>query len=88
MWSAWVVSAIPASWDEQRSEDNRLVEDSLEKMGLTDLAEIPVGDLSGGQQQRVFLARALAQEPHILLMDEPFTGVDAATTDDHSGLIG
>jgi manganese/iron transport system ATP-binding protein len=62
------------------AEDNRLVEDCLGKMGLTDLAEIPVGDLSGGQQQRVFLARALAQEPHIFLMDEPFTGVDAATT--------
>jgi len=62
------------------AEDSRLVEDSLRKMGLTELAEMPVGDLSGGQQQRIFLARALAQEPHILLMDEPFTGVDAATT--------
>jgi ABC-type Mn2+/Zn2+ transport system ATPase subunit len=51
----------------------------LEQMGIADLANNPIGDLSGGQQQRVFLARALAQEPHILLMDEPFTGVDVTT---------
>lgn len=59
--------------------DQRLVQRSLEQMGIAHLANQPIGELSGGQQQRVFLARALAQEPHILLMDEPFTGVDAAT---------
>jgi manganese/iron transport system ATP-binding protein len=63
-------------------KDRMVVKDCLEKMALTELAENPVGDLSGGQQQRVFLARALAQEPHILLMDEPFTGVDANTIED------
>lgn len=62
-----------------RPEDHEIVRRSLEQMGLTHLRDRPIGELSGGQQQRVFLARALAQEPHILLMDEPFTGVDAAT---------
>jgi ABC-type Mn2+/Zn2+ transport system ATPase subunit len=59
--------------------DREVVRRSLDDMGLTALAKRPIGELSGGQQQRVFLARALAQEPHILLMDEPFTGIDLAT---------
>jgi ABC-type Mn2+/Zn2+ transport system ATPase subunit len=59
--------------------DRQAVAQGLEQMGITDLANRGIGELSGGQQQRVFLARALAQEPHILLMDEPFTGVDATT---------
>lgn len=59
--------------------DRARVARSLAQMGIANLARQPIGELSGGQQQRVFLARALAQEPHILLMDEPFTGVDAST---------
>lgn len=52
---------------------------SLEKVGMADFARRQISQLSGGQQQRVFLARALAQEARIYLMDEPFAGVDAAT---------
>lgn len=59
--------------------DRALALHSLAQMGIADLAGRAIGDLSGGQQQRVFLARALVQEPHILLMDEPFTGVDITT---------
>ncbi|MBA2663028.1 MAG: metal ABC transporter ATP-binding protein [Bradymonadaceae bacterium] len=59
--------------------DRDLVERSLELVGLVQLAERQIGELSGGQQQRVFLARALAQQGDIYLMDEPFAGVDAAT---------
>jgi ABC-type Mn2+/Zn2+ transport system ATPase subunit len=61
--------------------DHEVVRKSLQQMGIDDLAGRSISELSGGQQQRVFLARALAQEPHIFLMDEPFTGVDATTQD-------
>ena len=52
---------------------------ALEKLGLADLAHRQIGQLSGGQQQRTFLARALAQDAPIFVMDEPFQGVDAVT---------
>ncbi len=67
--------------------DRIVVERSLAEMGLADLAGRPIGELSGGQQQRVFLARALAQQPHILLMDEPFSGVDVSTQEATLGLL-
>ena len=51
----------------------------LEQVGLADFAKRQISKLSGGQQQRVFLARALAQDARIYFMDEPFSGVDAAT---------
>jgi len=59
--------------------DREAVQRSLEEMNISNLGKVSISDLSGGQQQRVFLARAIAQEPHILLMDEPFNGVDVTT---------
>jgi ABC-type Mn2+/Zn2+ transport system ATPase subunit len=59
--------------------DHLAVQRAMRQLGISDLAGSPVGDLSGGQLQRAFLARALAQEADILLLDEPFTGVDAMT---------
>ncbi|KZL14165.1 metal ABC transporter ATP-binding protein [Pseudovibrio sp. Ad26] len=53
--------------------------DCLKSVGMQDFANRQIGQLSGGQQQRVFLARALAQNSEVYLMDEPFAGVDAAT---------
>jgi len=51
----------------------------LDRVGMADFSERQIGQLSGGQQQRVFLARALAQDADLYLLDEPFAGVDAAT---------
>lgn len=51
----------------------------LARVGMADFADRQIGQLSGGQQQRIFLARALAQEADLFLLDEPFAGVDAAT---------
>jgi manganese/zinc/iron transport system ATP- binding protein len=61
------------------SEDRKIAEESLARVGLTEYRDTQIGQLSGGQQQRVFLARALAQRAELYLMDEPFAGVDAST---------
>ena len=57
----------------------RRAAECLERVGMADFADRQIGRLSGGQQQRVFLARALAQDADLYLLDEPFAGVDAAT---------
>jgi ABC-type Mn2+/Zn2+ transport system ATPase subunit len=67
--------------------DRAFAQRGLDSLGIGSLASRPIGDLSGGQQQRVFLARALAQEPDVLLLDEPFAGVDAPTQESMLDLL-
>jgi manganese/iron transport system ATP-binding protein len=62
-----------------RRRDHEAVEVALERVGMNAFRKRQIGELSGGQRKRVFLARALAQDAHIILLDEPFTGVDVTT---------
>ena len=61
------------------AEDGRIAEEAMRELGILDLRDRQIGELSGGQQQRTFLARALAQQADVLLLDEPFVGVDIPT---------
>ncbi len=60
-------------------KDHEMVADALSRVGMSDFRKRQIGELSGGQRKRVFLARALAQEGQVILLDEPFTGVDVTT---------
>ncbi len=70
-----------------RTEDRKIVAESLERVGMSEYKDRQIGELSGGQKKRVFLARALAQRAEVILLDEPFTGVDVQTEAAIIGLL-
>lgn len=69
------------------AHDKHLVDEALERVGMSAYRKRQIGELSGGQKKRVFLARALAQEGQVILLDEPFTGVDVTTEEAIIGLL-
>jgi ABC-type Mn2+/Zn2+ transport system ATPase subunit len=74
-------------WRRWRAVDDEQVKSAMELMNLGGLEKRQISELSGGQQQRAFIARAIASEAHVLLLDEPFTGLDRPAQDNLSGLL-
>jgi zinc transport system ATP-binding protein len=70
-----------------RSDDRRLVDEAIQRVGLAAVADAPLRTLSGGMQQRAFIAKALAGEPSLLVLDEPTTGVDAESQESLAQLL-
>jgi zinc transport system ATP-binding protein len=70
-----------------RRRDRELVTEAIERVGLGDVSDVPVRTLSGGMQQRAFIAKALAGEPSLLVLDEPTTGVDAESQESLAALL-
>lgn len=75
-------------WRKFSDADKAAVDRALASLALDDLQHRQIRELSGGQQQRAFLARALAQEAHVLLLDEPFTGLDRNASRMLADLLG
>jgi ABC-type Mn2+/Zn2+ transport system ATPase subunit len=69
------------------ARDRALADEALAQVGMADHAARQIGELSGGQQQRVFIARALAQGADLLILDEPLSGIDAASQEAVFGLL-
>jgi len=74
-------------WRRPGRAERRAAREALDAVGLADLAERSFGDLSGGQRQRVLVARALVQDARIVLLDEPFTGMDTISAERLEGLL-
>jgi zinc transport system ATP-binding protein len=70
-----------------RGRDRALVAEAIARVGLDDVADAPLRTLSGGMQQRAFIAKALAGEPSLLVLDEPTTGVDAESQESLAALL-
>jgi len=70
-----------------KAADHAAVDQALERVNMTEFRHRQIGELSGGQRKRVFLARALAQDGQVILLDEPFTGVDVKTEDQIVALL-
>lgn len=70
-----------------RPQDYQLVTQALQRVNMLDHRKRQIGELSGGQKKRIFLARALAQQSKVILLDEPFTGVDVKTEDQIMDLL-
>jgi zinc transport system ATP-binding protein len=75
-------------WRRSTADDRRRAMETLASVGMDHLRDRPIGHLSGGEQQRVFIARALASEPRLLLLDEPTSGVDTSAQQSLYGLLG
>jgi zinc transport system ATP-binding protein len=71
-----------------RRRDEKFIDQALERVDLKDFKTRRIGELSGGQQQRVFIARAIVNQPSLLFLDEPTTGVDAETQERFYSMLG
>lgn len=74
-------------FNDPKKQDKKRVWQALEDVGLTDLAKRQIGELSGGQLQRVFVARAIVQDAQVIILDEPFVGIDLKSEQEIMGIL-